>query len=509
MKIKPSSIVSSILPKWIAWWGEARTRILLYYVALMLGFIILGLPLMKQQIFASVDERVREDLEEDIADFGQLLRGELTAEDRLEIARSVANGRSPFTSTPQTEWEVETIFEVYFNRRVPEDDTFLIAIINGKFYKSSPRALPEILQPNGAMIQQWRKIEEVTPGEPELVDNEIDSVLYIIKPIKFESRVLGLLVAAHTVEGEQEEALETLGIVFRVIGLLSIFVLILAWWLSGRVLLPLRALAVTAHQIGESDLAARIPAVGNGEIADLTRTFNEMMDRLESAFDTQRKFINDAGHELRTPITIVSGHLELMGDDPAERAATIELVMDELDRMNRLVNDLILLAKSERLDFLQPEQVDIATLTEDLFSRAEALGDRYWRLATVGQGQISIDRQRIIQAMMNLAQNAVQHTDCGAEIAIGSNNDGRWLRLWVKDSGEGIAVEEQEQIFLRFARSKRNRRKSDGSGLGLSIVKAIAEAHHGQVLLSSQLEQGATFTLLLPMRSRRRRSSKL
>ena len=122
---------------------------------------------------------------------------------------------------------------------------------------------------------------------------------------------------------------------------------LLAWVVAGRVLAPLRVLRDTARSIGESDLTRRIPVEGDDELAGLARTFNEMLDRLEAAFASQKAFISDAGHELRTPITIIRGHLDVMGDDPEERRETLELVSDELDRMGRLVNDLLLLAKRQ------------------------------------------------------------------------------------------------------------------------------------------------------------------
>lgn len=139
--------------------------------------------------------------------------------------------------------------------------------------------------------------------------------------------------------------------IIQVSSLVFVVSLILAWLAAGRVLAPLRAITTTAHAISEADLNQRLPVQGKGELAELAMTFNEMMDRLEAAFVSQREFFNDAGHELRTPITIVRGHLELMGDDPQEQQETLALVIGELDRMSRMVDDMILLAKAERLDF--------------------------------------------------------------------------------------------------------------------------------------------------------------
>jgi signal transduction histidine kinase len=232
-----------------------------------------------------------------------------------------------------------------------------------------------------------------------------------------------------------------------------------------------------------------------------------MMDRLQAAFISQRNFINDAGHELRTPITIIRGHLELMGDDPKEVQETLTLVMDELERMNRFVNDLLLLAKAEQPDFLQLETIDVCTFTEELFAKIRVLGDglrptineRNWQLQATARGKIVADRQRLTQAVMNLAQNATQYTNNTDTIALGSMIHQGKVSFWIRDTGEGIAPADQQRIFERFARATNSRRRSEGAGLGLSIVQAIAEAHGGEVTLKSQPGAGAIFTIILPV----------
>ena len=162
-----------------------------------------------------------------------------------------------------------------------------------------------------------------------------------------------------------------------------------------------------------------------------------MLDRLEAAFASQKEFISDAGHELRTPITIVRGHLELLEEDPAEREETIELVTDELDRMGRLVNDLQLLAKAQRPDFLQPEPIEADEFTRELFAKASALAGRDWRLGEVASGRIVADRQRLTQAVMNLSQNAVNHTSERDAVELGSAIENGHMSLWVRDTGDG------------------------------------------------------------------------
>ena len=224
-----------------------------------------------------------------------------------------------------------------------------------------------------------------------------------------------------------------------------------------------------------------------------------MLDRLEDAFASQRSFVSDAGHELRTPITIVRGHLELLGDDPEERRETVALVTDELDRMSRFVDDLLTLARAERHDFLQLEDVDLDALTEELGAKASALAPRRWEVERVGAGRLRADRQRLTQAVMSLAQNAVQHTRPGDSIVLGSELRAGRARLWVRDSGPGVTSVDRERIFERFARADGGRRRSEGAGLGLAIVLAIAEAHGGRVELESSLSHRATFTVDVPV----------
>jgi signal transduction histidine kinase len=264
------------------------------------------------------------------------------------------------------------------------------------------------------------------------------------------------------------------------------------------VLRPVRMVTGTATAISEGDLTRRIEVTGRDEVGALAATFNDMLDRLEEAFATQRRFVDDAGHELRTPITVIRGHLELLEqDDPDERRRTLALVMDELDRMQRIVNDLIVLAKSEQPDFLDLNTVDVEKLTEEVHAKAAAIAPRDWRLERAGRGIVVADRQRLTQALMQLAQNAAQHTEEGATIGLGSVVVDGEARMWVRDTGPGIPSDQREQVFRRFARG-RGTRPSEGAGIGLAIVKAIAEAHHGRIELDSTPGVGSTFTVVIP-----------
>lgn len=485
---------------WYQFLGQARTRILLWYALLMAFFIIVAIPAIRQRLFVKVEIRVRQELIEEIDEFKELLVKGLKNED-LEVLEELERNRILLPSnTPASDREkLAAIFDIFLSRELPEDDTYLIAILNDKFYKSSHRGLPQVINRNSKLMQRWQTLSKPSLGEPEIPAANADSIIYAAEPIEVNDKRLGVFVVAHMTAGERKEALEAFYVVIEVTIFVLFLALFLAWFAAGKVLSPLRLLAKTAHSISESDLAQRIKVEGEGELAELAIAFNQMMDRLEAAFASQRNFVNDAGHELRTPITIVQGHLELMGDDPQERKETLALVMDELERMNRLVNDLLLLARSERPDFLQLETVDIRILTEELFAKAQALGIRNWHLDSVAKGKIVVDRQRITEAIMNLAQNATQHTTEKDKISIGSAIGNKSVRFWVRDTGNGIDLADQQRIFERFARVTNSRRRSDGSGLGLSIVKAIAEAHGGKINLRSQLGTGSTFTIVIPL----------
>lgn len=279
------------------------------------------------------------------------------------------------------------------------------------------------------------------------------------------------------------------------------------WFVAGRITKPIRNLRAVAETINDKDFSGRVQVRGDDDVAAMTETFNRMLDRLEEATITERQFMDDVSHELRTPITIVRGHLELM-DRNEEQAQTLALVDNELDRMGRIVADLLTLAKSERPDFVQPHPVDVADLMISLDSKVQAFTRHRWTISTIAEGTATIDEQRITQALVQLAANAAQYSPEGTTITLGSEFTGtgsnRHLKLWVRDRGPGVAPEDAPHLFDRF---KRNHAKnpatankhSVGAGLGLAIVQSIAEAHHGTVWITQPDDgTGAIFGIALP-----------
>jgi signal transduction histidine kinase len=507
--------------------GSARLRILgwqLLLVALALAGSVLA---AREVLLARTDERVDQGLAKEVS----------------ELRRFVDKSVDPTTRRSQFP-DVRALLEAHLERAIPDRNQTMLALVDGVPTYRSAETPPYRLDLDPAAVRAF--VSSAASGRPSYgwVGTPAGKTRYVAVPVSTQGRPEhGIFVSAVFVDRERAEVNE----VARVLGVVGFGALAVAgaagWMVAGRVLAPVRIVRRTAQAITETDLSRRIPlgrrgsprgAHGTGpgeragrggragrvgrvgqagrgrrgdradrggrdEITELARTFNGMLDRLEDAFATQRAFVDDAGHELRTPITIIRGHLELLGDDAHERAETVALVLDELDRMSRMVDDLLMLAKAERPDFLRREPVDLAAFTEDLFVKVRALAPRAWRLDAVGRGWLLADRQRLTQALVQLAQNATQHTGPGDLIRIGSTVDGRCARFWVADSGPGVAPADRTRIFERFARGAHTRPAAapggaggGGAGLGLAIVRAIVTAHGGTVRVTGPADTGGS-----------------
>ncbi|MEO0686105.1 MAG: ATP-binding protein, partial [Cyanobacteria bacterium J06649_11] len=357
--------------------------------------------------------------------------------------------------------------------------------------------LPEEITRNPQLIKQWSNISQLTRNELILSDGPI---YYVAKPIEIQGKE-GIVIAIRDARTDYQAGTNTIILVIKVATVVLSLFFTIAWITAGRVLFPLRQVTEAAREITQTDMSKRIAVAGNDEIAELSATFNAMLDRLQSAFESQQEFLKDAGHELRTPITVIQGHLEILKYRPEKQNETIELVTDELNRMSRLVNDLLLIAKAEQPHFLSIKPEELDWFTEELYFKSQAMAKRDWRLESKGLSPVAIDRGRLTQAVMNLVQNAIRHTQESDTIALGSTVREDYAYLWVRDTGVGIATEFQQRIFDRFARASDTDRYSpgEGAGLGLSIVEAIAKAHNGWVELDSTLGSGSTFTIVFPL----------
>ncbi|MEO0488146.1 MAG: ATP-binding protein [Cyanobacteria bacterium J06659_2] len=467
--------------RWQPFVAETRNQILLCYIGLMVLFVGVALPCIYYILFREVDRRVEVDLIDEVREFQDALR------------------EQPL----QTVSQMQRLMVDYIRDELVEDDQYLIFMVNGQPYAFEPDPLPIVMQAGSPLMEEWRLLEQQTQGDWMTTDPQMGKLLYAVEPILVDGQVRGLFIIARSTSAERAEIDRIVRTVLLIMLLLLLLAALVAWWLSARILQPLRSLSSTARSISETDLSQRIPVRGTGELAEVATTFNDMMDRLQLAFTSQQDFIRDASHELRTPITIVQGHLELMGDDPEEQREVLELVLDELDRMNRFVKDMLMLAKADRPDFIEPEALDLEKLTGEIYDKAKVITQCHCKLSQSGHGTVWLDRQRITQAMVNLVENANQHTPKAGQITLGSSRNHQYVRFWVTDTGKGISPQDQTRIFERFARVTSEFRQSEGAGLGLPIVHAIAQASGGRVELQSALGQGSTFMLVFPLRSLR------
>ncbi|NVI92927.1 HAMP domain-containing histidine kinase [Actinomadura sp. BRA 177] len=395
--------------------------------------------------------------------------------------------------------DVRTLLTAYLAQNLPDDDETFFTVIDGRADRRSPYPPPARLDRDAAFVARIASAERPVDG---WADSAAGRVRYAVLPVRMVGDpARGALVIVEFRDLQRDEEIETT----QVLGVTAFGALAAAgmagWLVAGRVLAPLRLVRQAAERIGgSSDLSRRLEVRGTDDVAALAATFNVMLDRLEAAFATQRRFVDDAGHELRTPLTVIRGHLELMGDDPRERAETRELLLDELDRMSRIVEDLLVLAKAERPDFLALDETDLADLTVETVAKARGLAPRRWRVGEVAEVRMVADRQRLTQALMQLAANAVRHTGEGDTIEIGTAVRAYTVLLWVCDTGPGVDEADARRIFDRFVRAGTGPRPTDGAGLGLAIVASIARAHGGSARVEHPPGGGARFVLELPLR---------
>ncbi|WP_158409470.1 cell wall metabolism sensor histidine kinase WalK [Gloeocapsa sp. PCC 73106] len=457
---------------------ETRSRILICYLLLTTGFVAMTVPIFYRMVILQVDSRIFQDLDEEVVVFEQFLAMETQAESLIEL---------------------KLLLNKYLRYKIPADKTFLIAIVDNKFYRSSPLSVPAFLGRESEFIREIKNIAEFTSGSRVLADTLIH---YEAQPLIYQDKSLGVFVIVTIPDEERQEVLDAVNLVIKILLIAWLIALLVIYKIVGIILAPIETLINTTQEITEKQLNRRMVVTGKGELAKLARTFNLMMHRLEIAFKNQNQLLNDVSHELRTPITIVQGHLELLdySSSEAEKQETINLVLNELDRMGVLVEELLLLAKVEQENFLKLETVNLRQYMKEIYQKVRVLGDRNWQLVNYNTSTLTIDRQRITQSVINLSQNAVQHTQPGDTITIIAKIRNEKLYLGVKDTGIGIPQSEQHQIFERFFQASNSRSQNKrGAGLGLSIVKAIVEKHQGSVQLYSKLGQGSTFYLILPI----------
>lgn len=416
-----------------------------------------------------------------------------------EFAKLATSGVDPVTGQPFV--DPEALLRVSLERTVLAPTEGMLGIVDGGVRWEAADGVPLRAEKDPELVAHVRLLAGGNDVVDGLLTTEQRKYRYLVAPVRFAaSESSGALVIVADMEAEhaQLNAMMLGYLVIALSSLLAAFVFAALW--VRHMLRPIAELRVTAARISDEDLSERVPVRGDDELAALASTVNQMLDRIETAVGQQRSLLDDVGHELRTPITVVRGHLELMdGDDPDDVRATRAIALEELDRMGGLVADVLTLAKASQPDFLQRRPTELAPLTDAVFTKAKALGDRRWVMSRVADTDAHIDPDRITQAWLQLAANAVKYSEPGTPIQIGSRTSLGEAYLWVADKGMGIAAADLDLIRSRFGRAANVRGRVEGSGLGLAIVDSIAQAHGGHLDIASLPDVGSTFTIVIPL----------
>jgi signal transduction histidine kinase len=444
---------------------------------------------------------------------GAQLRGQIDREiagDAAEFAHNLVISR------PRSPAAVAQAATRYVNNQpFSASSTFLYALVPGAGVSTNrPELLPHLHPDNGETpLQQTqenrvsRQLLSTRPGFSTLGLTDVGNLRVLRRTVHLPG---GPRVTIGVGEPLAPVAHAQMGVAraFILAGILALAGALFGAYLIGtRVSRPLRRMAAVAARVNAGDPHPRIhdPGVESNEVRVLAEAFNHMLDRLTDAFAGQRAFVADASHELRTPLTVIRGQLEVLAAQSrpsAEEVRRVErLAQAEIARVSRLVDDLLLLAKTEQTTFLLIEPIDLAAWVRELWDGMSVLAQRGFELGPLPEGTLRADPDRLAQALRNLVSNAIEHTDeeRGVVRMRIERVPNESIRFLVEDNGPGIPADQLERVFDRFHRTDAARdRASGGTGLGLAIVRAIAEAHGGTVSAARSPLGGARIELELP-----------
>jgi signal transduction histidine kinase len=379
--------------------------------------------------------------------------------------------------------------------------TQLIQVINAQnrvIASSSPKTNEVPLSKTRPAVGET-VVSEV--GDMPLIDNDHDHLL-VTRGTEFQGNRYTVVVTSSL---ETQRASVATVTTYLMIGfpVLLVLVGVATWVLVGQALRPVERIRSRVHGIGVEQLADRVPVPATeDEIARLAVTMNEMLDRLQSGQETQRRFVADASHELRSPIASLMAALEVISNDPTGRAglALHEVMQAETERMRRLVEDLLLLAKADDTGLqMQRTDVDLDDLVDAELRRLRSAGGPEIE-GVVPAVRVSGDPDKLSQVIRNLADNAVRAAHSKVRFTL-AEHDGT-ATVEVEDDGDGIPEGERDRVFERFVRLDVSRdRGSGGSGLGLSIVQEVVRGHGGTVRIVDSQLGGARFVVTLPVQT--------
>jgi signal transduction histidine kinase len=384
-------------------------------------------------------------------------------------------------------------------RAAPDDNTGTVGIIDGvaKLVPGVPLDV-DLLSVPGFVPHV---VEVTSGGEPFVGTYAEEGVVWRFLGIPVVVERADPSTPVFAIAYDIEAELAELNAAARVWAIASAITLLViagaAAAVTTRLLRPLRQMRETAERVSGQALSERLPVVGRDDVSELARTMNDMLDRLDQALESQRRLLSDVGHELKTPITIVRGYLEVVDpDDGADVRVTRDLAVDELERMANLVQDLAATAALHGPSPIRPVPIDSADLLQQILRKAAGIEGAEVQCGTVAAIVTALDPARVTQAMLQLAQNAVTHG--GGRMEISSAVVGGLLVLSVRDFGPGVPDDEKAKVFDRFVQGG-HAQDDAGHGLGLNIVQVIARAHGGAARVADAPGGGAQFTIALPI----------
>jgi len=352
-----------------------------------------------------------------------------------------------------------------------------------------------------SQVQRWLASP---PASPVAAEFDVGATHYRVQiaAIDLNGQTAGGAVVATDMSSVQRQLREILLLAGGEAGAAVLIAILSTFLVLRRVLGAVGDVTQTASLITSTAPGRRLDdRPSDDEIGELVHTFNSMLDRLETASLAQRRLLSDVSHQMRTPLTVMRGHLEVarrtgLANSPEARE-TVDLLLDELTHTSALVDRMLVLGHSLEPDFVQPEPVDLRELVGDVYTAARALAPRRWARGEVPDIVILIDRDKLRGALLNLVDNAIKATTPADEIRIGAaQGPGDTITITVSDTGRGIPVEMHARIFERFERA--GPADERGSGLGLAIVKAVSEAHGGHVTIDSAAGAGCSVRIVLP-----------
>jgi signal transduction histidine kinase len=457
---------------WVSW--HLRTRLVAGFAAVLLVVGAGAFLGARQLLLAGVDATIEADLAQE-----------------TEALRSFAKSNDPVTGRPFGN-QVERMFDVYLARNAPDDHEALIAYVDGRASVRRGSDLPQTLTVGAELPRGLAETEQPVRGS---VTTPTGVLEYLAVPMRATGRTLGVFVVAISSDLAGLEVGRALTLMALMLGILFSLAVWVAWHIVTKTLDRVRAVTKAALTTPISDPSARID-VGpqDREIAELGRAFNRVLGQRAQAFAAQERFTHGAVHRLQTPAAAMREHIERVQAHPRKEATRISLVAEELDRIRAELDDLFLLAQSERPDFLHLSTVDPRQVMKGVCSSVERAADRKWRIESVGAERIVADPERLGHAVSLVVQNAVTHTRDGDVIALGSVVLPGEARLWVRHRDRGTSTENDERSPERLAQGG----SEDRSETWLAVTRAIARAHRGHVVMAGRHGEDMSITVVVP-----------